>query len=177
MEVEPGPFVQLNNQGVCGSLGLNEIDYVDFFVLSMIVYFQKDTNLDQMKEKERVEVLTVRALSYLGELCVIEARNRPQEISWYDRSGNLRSSIGYAIIHNGKILEYSDFTQVRQGNALIEELSKKFANGYALVVVAGMNYAEFVEAMENKNVLASAELFARKELPGMMSKLKKQLAS
>ena len=136
------------------------------------------------KEKERVEVLTVRARSYLGELCVIEARNRPQEISWYDRSGNLRSSIGYAIIHNGKILEYSDFTQVRQGNegvrkgkALIEELSKKFANGYALVVVAGMNYAEFVEAMENKNVLASAELFARKELPGMMSKLKKQLAS
>lgn len=61
-------------------------------------------------------MLTVRALSYLGELCVIEARNRPQEISWYDRSGNLRSSIGYAIIHNGKILEYSDFTQVRQGN-------------------------------------------------------------
>lgn len=57
MEVEPRPFVQLNNQGVCGSLGLNEIDYVDFFVLSMIVYFQKDTNLDQMKEKERVEYL------------------------------------------------------------------------------------------------------------------------
>ena len=57
MEVEPGPFVQLNNQGVCGSLGLNEIDDVDFFVLSMIVYFQKDTNLDQMKEKERVEYL------------------------------------------------------------------------------------------------------------------------
>ena len=78
----------------------------------------------------------------------------------------------------------SQISQVRQGNegvrkgkALIEELSKKFANGYALVVVAGMNYAEFVEAMENKNVLASAELFARKELPGMMSKLKKQLAS
>ena len=68
-------------------------------------------------------------------------------------------------------------TGVRKGKALIEELSKKFANGYALVVVAGMNYAEFVEAMENKNVLASAELFARKELPGMMSKLKKQLAS
>ena len=38
MEVEPRPFVQLNNQGVCGSLGLNEIDYVDFFVvLSMTV--------------------------------------------------------------------------------------------------------------------------------------------
>jgi hypothetical protein len=122
------------------------------------------------KEKERVEVLTVRALSYLGELCVIEARNRPQEISWYDRSGNLRSSIGYAIIHNGKILEYSDFTQVRQGNegvrkgkALIEELSKKFANGYALVVVAGMNYAVHVES-KGRDVLTSAEKQAEKAI-------------
>ncbi len=125
------------------------------------------------KEKERVEMLTVRALSYLGELCVIEARNRPQEISWYDRSGNLRSSIGYAIIHNGKILEYSDFTQVRQGNegvrkgkALIEELSKKFANGYALVVVAGMNYAEFVEAMENKECTCIRRTVCKKGTTG-----------
>ena len=135
------------------------------------------------KEKERVEMLTVRVLSYLGELCVIEARNRPQEISWYDRSGNLRSSIGYAIIHNGKILEYSDFIQVRQGNegvrkgkALIEELSKKFANDYVLVVVAGMNYAEFVEAMDNKDVLASTELWAREKVPLMLEKLKRQIA-
>ena len=46
MEVEPGPFVQLNNQGDSGSLGLNEIDYVDFFVvLSITVYFKKETNL------------------------------------------------------------------------------------------------------------------------------------
>ena len=49
MEVEPRPFVQLNNQGVCGSLGLNEIDYVDFFVVLSMT--------DQMKEKERVEYL------------------------------------------------------------------------------------------------------------------------
>ena len=42
---------------VLSGLGRDEIDYVDFFVLSMIVYFQKDTNLDQMKEKERVEYL------------------------------------------------------------------------------------------------------------------------
>ena len=62
MEVEPGPFVQLNNQGVCGSLGLNEIDYVDFFVvLSMTVYFQKDTNLDKMKEKEK-EISSIDSL-------------------------------------------------------------------------------------------------------------------
>lgn len=96
-------------------------------------------------EKERAENLIVRALSYLGELCVIEARDRPQEVSWIDRSGNLRSSIGYAIAHNGKILRYSDFTQVKQGNdgvkegkTFAEEIARKFTNGYVLVVVAGM---------------------------------------
>lgn len=40
-------------------------------------------------EKKRTENLIVHALSYLGELCVIEARDRPQEVSWIDRSGNL----------------------------------------------------------------------------------------
>lgn len=33
------------------------IMWIFFVVLSMTVYFQKDTNLDQMKEKERVEYL------------------------------------------------------------------------------------------------------------------------
>lgn len=135
-------------------------------------------------EVKRVEMLTVRALSYLGELCVIEARDRSQEESWFDQTGNLRSSIGYVIVHNGRIIQYSEFKQVKnggdgttEGKKFAEELAKKFSRGYALIVVAGMNYAEYVEAMENKNVLASAELFARSELPNMMSRLKAQIAS
>lgn len=133
-------------------------------------------------EAERVNMLTVRALSYLGELCVIESKDRPQEASWFDQSGNLRSSIGYVIVHNGKIIKYSDFNQVKQGTdgikegkELAKELAKQYTSGYALIVVAGMNYAELVEAMDNKNVLASAELFARGELPNMMKKLKIQI--
>lgn len=135
-------------------------------------------------EIERADMLTIRALSLLGEMCVIEARDRPQESSWYDRSGNLRSSIGYVIVRGGKIVTYSEFNQVRQGSdgikegkELAQELAKKYTDGYALIVVAGMNYAELVEAMENKNVLASAELFARQELPQMMLKLKTQIAT
>lgn len=135
-------------------------------------------------EAERANMLTIRALSYLGEMCVTEAKDRPQESSWFDQSGNLRSSIGYVIVHNGKIIKYSDFTQVKKGSdgikegkELAKELAKQYKSGYALIVVAGMNYAELVEAMDNKNVLASAELFARKELPSMMQKLKTQIAS
>lgn len=135
-------------------------------------------------EIERANMLTIRALSLLGEMCVIEAKDRPQESSWYDQSGNLRSSIGYVIVRDGKIVAYSEFNQVKQGSdgvkegkELAKELAKKYTSGYALIVVAGMNYAELVEAMESKNVLASAELFARQEMPKMMAKLKTQIAS
>ena len=134
------------------------------------------------EEKKRAEAYTIRALSYLGERCVIEARFRPQSDSWYDQSGNLRSSIGYIISHNGKIIKYYGFEKVKNGNdgktegkSLAEELADKYRTGYVLIVVAGMNYAEYVEAMENKNVLASAELLARKEFPNMMRKLSEQI--
>lgn len=134
-------------------------------------------------EAERAEMLTIRALSYLGEKCVIEAKDRPQESSWFDQSGNLRSSIGYVVVSNGRIVQYSDFNPVKQGyeglkegKELAAELARKYTSGYALVVVAGMNYAELVEAMDNKVVLASAELYARQELPNMMNKLKTQIA-
>lgn len=137
-----------------------------------------------LKEVDRVNRLTLRALSYLGEKCVIEARDRSPEESWIDRTGNLRSSIGYVIASGGEIIKYSDFTVVKNGSegpetgkTLAEEIARKYRSVYALVVVAGMNYAEYVEAMDNKVVLASAELFALQQLPSMMQKLKSQIAS
>ena len=127
--------------------------------------------------------LIIRALSYLGEKCVKEAKDRPWEESWFDQSGNLRSSIGYVIVRNGAIVESSNFNQVKDGTegvktgkVLAEELAIQYSSGYALIVVAGMNYAEYVEAMDNKVVLASAELLAEKELPNMMFKLKNQIS-
>lgn len=134
-------------------------------------------------EIERIKTLTIRALAYLGEKCVIEARDRSPEESWFDQTGNLRSSVGYVISYDGKIVQYSEFRQVKDGSEgkktgkeFAEELVRKYSNKYVLVVVAGMNYAEYVEAMDNKVVLASAELFSREELPKMMRKLKKQIA-
>lgn len=146
------------------------------------------TKLDEihktlMKEAERVEKLTIRTLSYLGEQCVTRVRDRDGDKSWYDQSGNLRSSVGYVIAHNGSIVQYSDFNQVKQGSEgsktgkdLAEELVKRYSNDYVLVVVAGMNYAEYVEAMDNKDVLASTELWAKDRVPMMLEKLKKQIA-
>lgn len=118
-----------------------------------------------------------RALSYLGEQAVIKVRDRSGEDSWFDQTGNLRSSIGYAIYERGKIEIQSAFKIVKkgfeglkEGKKMIDDLASSYANTYALVVVAAMNYAEYVEAKENKDVLASAELFAREKLNEYLNK-------
>lgn len=146
------------------------------------------TKLDEihkvlMKEANRVERLTIRALSYLGEQCVSRVRDREGNKSWYDQSGNLRSSVGYVIAYNGNIIQYSDFNQIKQGSEgvsvgknLAKELVKRYPNDYVLVIVAGMNYAEYVERKDNKDVLASTELWTMDQVPKMLEKLKRQIA-
>lgn len=146
------------------------------------------TKLDEihkvlMKEANRVERLTIRALSYLGEQCVSRVRDREGNKSWYDQSGNLRSSVGYVIAYNGNIIQYSDFNQIKQGSEgvsvgknLAKELVKRYPNDYVLVIVAGMNYAEYVERKDNKDVLASTELWAMDQVPKMLEELKRQIA-
>lgn len=123
----------------------------------------------------------VRAFSSLGEQCVKRIRDRAGDESWYDHTSNLRSSIGYAVYEQGKVLIESAFEQVgngteggEKGRKLIEELSSKYSQTYALVVVAGMDYAEYVEAMNNKDVLASTELWAKNEINGYLEKAKEK---
>lgn len=110
----------------------------------------------------------VRAFSYLGERCVRNVRDRSGDDSWYDRTGNLRSSIGYAVIEDGRKIIESAFQSVKggtegsvAGRKMIDELAKEYSKTYALVVVAGMEYAEYVEAMKGKDVLASTEIWAK----------------
>ena len=51
---------------------------------------------------------------------------------------------------------------------MIADLAKEYSQVYALVVVAAMNYADFGEAKENKDVLASTELWARSVVDGKL---------
>lgn len=100
------------------------------------------TKLDEihkvlMKEAERVERLTIRALSYLGEQCVVKVRDRGGDKSWYDQSGNLRSSVGYVIAHNGSIVQYSDFNQVKNGSEGVKngkDLAKELVRRYSMTM-------------------------------------------
>ena len=131
---------------------------------------------------ERIDKVVIRNLQRLGEEAVIYARNRTGAESWYDQTGNLRSSVGYVIALDGEIVRTGGFSQILDGAEGTEE-GKQFANEmaaassgrYVLIVVAGMNYASYVEEMENKDVLASSALFVERELPKMIERLDKQI--
>lgn len=118
-----------------------------------------------------VNVHVQTALQMLGSECVNKIRDRRQEESWFDQTGNLRSSIGMAVVNRGKIAVESAFKTIlkgakgsEEGRKYVESLAHLFADTYSLVVVAGMSYAEYVEAIESKDVLASTEVWASKEL-------------
>lgn len=124
-------------------------------------------------EVVRREIVT--AFAKLGEECVARVRDRSAEDSWIDHTSNLRSSIGYAVYNHGAKEIESAFATLgngskgsSEGRKMVSELAKDYANVYALVVVAAMNYADFVEAKENKDVLASTELWARSVVDGKL---------
>lgn len=121
----------------------------------------------QMKMKDIANEL-IKQLTFIGEECIKIARDNG---SYGDVTGNLRSSIGYVVLYDGKPVVYgaSKQYQGKKGNgeagppaaeALLQKLQAKFPWGIVLIVCAGMNYAAYVEAVHHKDVLTSAELKA-----------------
>lgn len=96
-----------------------------------------------------------------------------------DRSGNLRSSTGYAVILNGQIVRGGHFAAVsltghegtETGRRLVEKAMREIgADKLALVLVAGMHYAYYVERM-GLNVTDSGVALARREVRSMLAAL------
>jgi hypothetical protein len=123
---------------------------------------------------ERVIAATVRRLCSIGEQVVTYARD-PNRKRYTDRTGNLTSSIGYAVIMDGEIMQHSGFGTVRgpefkkskgkesgskSGRQLLAQLISEYQSGIVLIVVAGMSYAVHVEA-KGLDVLDSAEIKAQ----------------
>lgn len=132
----------------------------------------------------RVHRATVKVLQYIGEQCVKLAREKG---TYNDITGNLRNSIGYVLVKNGsiisknfeakvesKVLSSANGKGILEGEALAVELASRVEKGYALIVVAGMHYAHYVETL-NKDVLDSAERWADEQVPRLMQRLKNQV--
>lgn len=129
-----------------------------------------DKVIEEMTDKaiERVENQIYNQLQNIGLEFISNARINAD---FTDHTGNLRSSIGYVIAKNGKVLS-DDFELSKKGtdretgrNKGVEfALAKSKSNiGFVLVVVAGMEYAAYVES-KGKDVITGSSLKAEKRL-------------
>ena len=130
-----------------------------------------DAFLNEIEKKQ------IARLQRLGEMCLVEARTNK---GYMMQTGALLSSTGYEVFVDGVAI-HSQFdaasgaesnaaeTGIKSGQSIAESIGKR-TKGIALVVVAGMNYAAYVEA-KGYNVLSSAEHLAERELPRMLEKL------
>lgn len=128
----------------------------------------------------RQSVLIEKALIFYLEAFVAELENHAKESAGYqDRTSNLKSSIGGAVLKDGKAVTYKGFEGETEGKTtgkeFIESLIGNYSKGYTILIVAGMEYASPLENYLNYNVLAKTKLKMERELPNVMRKLKKAI--
>lgn len=135
--------------------------------------------MQEIEEKtKRLREDLIYNLSDVGEQCVNAARITSMKGRDYtDRTGNLRSSTGYVLVVDGEIVSHSSFdaigggaTGASKGKAFAESLAANHPNDIALIVVAGMHYAEYVAA-KGYDVLDTAEITGEKLIEQLMQQL------
>lgn len=140
--------------------------------------FQQQFKMEDIKKAiidklERIELVILIRLRLIGEQFVKNAR---ENANFKDRTGNLRASIGYIILKNGKRVE-SDFRSGTGGTtaqAIAAKVGAQFPKGFALIVVAGMDYAAAVES-KNYDVLTASSLVAESMLKTAMETLTEKI--
>jgi hypothetical protein len=120
-----------------------------------------EAQLKQMiaEKVQRIETAVLFRLQRIGEQFVTDARLNG---TYKDRTGNLRSSIGYIVLKNGEQYSEGGFVQIKTGvqgtsvgKSILTEAMLKFPKGYVLIVVAGMSYAAAVES-KGRDVLTGS---------------------
>jgi hypothetical protein len=106
--------------------------------------------------QERVD-REVSILLRVGEEFVNQARRSGE---YTDRTGNLRSSIGYILINDGKIIHQYITGKTSKGKqtaiSFINEIKSVYNKGLVLVGFAGMQYAAAVESKGYDVITGSA---------------------
>jgi hypothetical protein len=101
------------------------------------------------------------------------------------QTGNLVSSVGYAVVQDGQIVTTSSFDAVSgpegngtegstKGKAYVKELAMRFPQGYALILVAGMEYASYVQELHHRDVLVSGSLVAEQLVREIQDKFNRE---
>lgn len=121
---------------------------------------------------ERLEKAIVFALSAFGEELARYAKERH---NYQDQTGNLTNSIGYVIVKEGKLVKSGGEIQPGEGFEEMLKVAKQMAsslkNSFSLLIVAGMNYAAYVES-KGYNVIYPAELKAKRDFHKVIERIK-----
>lgn len=121
--------------------------------------------------QQRLETATIFLLKYLGESL---AKYAKEMHSYTDRTGNLTNSIGYAVVKKSDIVFFAGPEGSGESEKAAMQTAMKMAQSlqhdYSLLIVAGMNYAAYVEA-KGYSVILPAELKCMTEFPKAMKKL------
>lgn len=135
------------------------------------------TEADLGKQMEdiigRIVRVTQNELNQLGLQMTTAARMKTKgQGGFNDQTGNLRSSIGFILMYDGEVVT-EDFkiaeggtdrtTGVAKGKEEAERISKESPEGWAIILVAGMEYASWVENM-GYDVISGTTLGADKKL-------------
>lgn len=109
------------------------------------------------KRVDEVESKFIEALQYEGELFINKARATG---NYRDQTGNLRSSVGYVILKDGRTVKSAFPGAKATGKAKAQEaaaeVAAQFPKGFVLIGVAGMSYAAAVESKGYDVITGSA---------------------
>lgn len=136
--------------------------------------FSKQDITDALNEhRKRIEEVVLLNLQRIGEEFVVQARDTD---TYKDRTGNLRSSIGYVILRNGTQITENFESRggpngVDTAKAVIDEAKAKFPHGFVLIGVAGMDYAAAVES-RGLDVITSSSIQAEVSLKDAIERIK-----
>jgi hypothetical protein len=143
---------------------------------------------------ERVEKVLLDQMQQVGEQFVIDARSTN---TYKDKTRNLRGSIGYIILKDGKQIfgnfqepkaikkllkikpgtepeAVAEFVGDRVGKKLALEIGGKYPSGYVLIGVAGMNYAAAVEA-KGYDVITGSSIIAEKTFKRAVERMQQSI--
>lgn len=138
--------------------------------------FEKRVEEQLRKQVEATLKIVVERLMEIGLSAVNTIRANH---AYKDQTGCLTSSVGCAVVVDGQIIQGSGFHPIKPtgepgskaGKAYVESLASQFPTGITLIVVAGMNYAAYVER-RGIGGMTGGEQQATAELDKFLTELK-----
>lgn len=130
----------------------------------------KITSALEKKIAERLDAWINDKIDFLikaGEILVKEA---VESGNYQDQTGDLRASIGFLVMRDGEIKKEQFSARPAGAEARTKAINKaKGLNGISLIVIAGKNYAAYVES-QGYNVLTSSQQLAASLIPKLLKK-------